>query len=210
MKPSLILLITLLVMPLISSLNYTNSTSQLFQNLSNKEYVCNKVFYFLVEKGSNYRKLDFDNLYLDINRTYSISKELIEYSIRTYNESCFPIINKTLPLTVNVEDLKKEKIAESCVYSDDFNISNYNLELYIPTGKIYLDFDCVRANKSKFLFSFYNEGGIFAIKGVRVFPIIILILVILILKYFKSNVIMKDTLRKVSTPYKTFIYTNYI
>lgn len=169
---------------------YVENWQALCSNMINRtlkpEFVCNKIYFFLIEKDYNYSSNNLEALKIEINKNISLSLNLLNYYIDNYFDLCYAEgysekpPNKKYPVMKVTRGLNET----SC----DYTINGF-FDLYIPFGRMSLgDIEC--GSKLKWFIRLEEMEGSTYYIGLKLWYLIMLLaigIIILIIKSIKST-----------------------
>jgi hypothetical protein len=173
-----------------------SGTTPTYATLMNKSEACKTVYYFIISHLTN-NQLEYTKDEL-LNLTKKISIDVnpvtianIESYISNYNILCLNLTNLTLPKEINkiLVSFSNESIEEAKIFSCSplINISFFDWSLSCKKqgcGINIGDMPCNQLDIYKWLFKYENSENGYLLKGVKIYILIFLLIIMVISSYF--------------------------
>jgi hypothetical protein len=156
--------------------NWENLCSELTKKIINPSKLCERIYYLTISTNYNYTDLDISSISLEQN----VSKTLIKNYIDNYNESCYmPGYSNKLPDRVFSQTLINQTTECNLNISNIFEPS-IQMEAYL--GKR----ECNQVIFWNHFFKIDQFNKEFKVIGIRIFPLVCLIFLIIVFFIIRS------------------------
>ena len=171
--------------------NWQPLCSDITNTTLNPEEVCKKIFFFILGNNYKYDLVDLNDLRNSLNTKVSLS--LLRYYIDNFEEKCVKLnYSESLPKKPSDLDSIIKKYFPDCeteltgLFGLSFPFPNINIG----------DLSCKSVNFWRFAFKLEKSEYSYTITKIKVWWIVLLIFLIIIIKFIKSNKKMDNVLKK--------------
>lgn len=172
---------------------------------SNEDYICKKVYYFLIQTNQNYTNIQLQALQNSILNDTNISLSNLKEYASNFNENC-----NSSGLYLPSQKRQYNSIvffdfnASRCNYLIDKDVAGYDLDTSLNFFKIYLseNASCSQINFWKFFSNISADEQGYYLKGLKLY----IFLVPIVLFLFYDLLISHHLFKKLTT--ETIKYTN--
>ena len=180
-----------LIFILISFASASN-VSDSWYNTVDKPFICNKVFYFLLEKNNNYTNQDI-SIFSESLSDLNITSELLSFLVSSYEVECFHYtkINISKLFFNNPQYPAINKSIEFCKIDLNKSFLGFDLDTSINVNPVLINLPCENIEKYRYFVDFDRKESDFLFTGVKIYWILAILFLIIMYLLFRDGRIIK-------------------